>query len=142
VALTASQPNIEAAPPPVVEVAGVEVLPSRPRRPALVAETPPPQFIAPSPQPVAPVIAPVSPLPVAEPRILRRQEQILDMFQVFARIIAVRFLLFLSLIGAFVLALQAMEYQTIPAIAVLISYSLLTVAPLVGLELRNKLLRG
>ena len=69
---------------------------------------------------------------------VERQERILDMFQVFSRILAVRFLLFLALIGAFVLALQAMSFQTNPAIAVLVSYCVLTVGPLVWLEVRGK----
>lgn len=70
---------------------------------------------------------------------LKRHESILDMFTVFSRIIAVRFLLFLALIGAFVLALQAMDRGTIPAISVLIAYCLLTVSPLVVLEVRKAL---
>ena len=76
---------------------------------------------------------------VVERRMLKRHESILDMFTVFSRIIAVRFLLFLALIGAFVLALQAMDRGTIPAIAVLIAYCLLTVSPLVVLEVRKAL---
>lgn len=78
---------------------------------------------------------PIQPEP---PRILRRHAEILDMFTVFARILSARFLLFLALIGAFVLALDAMREQTIPAIAVLVSYSLLTIGPLVGIELRGR----
>ena len=73
----------------------------------------------------------------APPRIIERHAQILDMFTVFARILAARFLLFLALIGAFVLALEAMGNQTIPAIAVLVSYCLLTIGPLVALDLRG-----
>lgn len=79
---------------------------------------------------------------VVERRMLKRHEPILDMFTVFSRILAVRFLLFLSLIGAFVLALQAMDRGTIPSISVLIAYSLLTIAPIVFLEIRGKALRA
>jgi len=79
---------------------------------------------------------------VVERRMLKRHESILDMFTVFSRILAVRFLLFLSLIGAFVLALQAMDRQTTPALFVLVAYSLLTVAPLVALEIRGRVTRG
>jgi hypothetical protein len=78
---------------------------------------------------------------VVERRMLKRHESILDMFTVFSHIIAVRFLLFLALIGAFVLALQAMDKQTNPAIIVLVSYCLLTLGPLVALEIR-KAIRG
>jgi hypothetical protein len=120
---------------PPVELAGVEVLPERPRRPMAVV---PPTPIAAAPEnrsSTPSVAAPPSPSPS---RWIQRQEAILDMFQVFASILAVRFLLFLSLIGAFVLALQAMDRQTIPAIAVLVCYSILIIAPLVWLEVRGK----
>ena len=105
---------------------------------------------APRPKPVLVHPAPPEPAPeiyseripnVVERRMLKRHESILDMFTVFSRIIAVRFLLFLALIGAFVLALQAMDRQTNAAIIVLISYSLLTLGPLVALEIR-KAIRG
>ena len=69
---------------------------------------------------------------------VQRHAMILDMFTVLSRIIAVRFLLFLSLAGAFVLALQAMDRETIPAISVLIAYALLVLAPMVFLEVRGK----
>lgn len=115
--------------------------------PPLAAVPPPPPqpAVAPPPavaQPVAPpapLVAPIQQTVAPEPpRILRRHAEILDMFTVFARILSARFLLFLALIGAFVLALQAMQQQTIPAIAVLVSYCLLTVGVLVGLELFGK----
>ena len=102
----------------------------------------------PRPKPVLVHPAPPEPAPeiysdripnVVERRMLKRHESILDMFTVFSRIIAVRFLLFLALIGAFVLALQAMDRGTIPAISVLIAYCLLTVSPLVVLEVRKAL---
>jgi hypothetical protein len=92
----------------------------------------------PSPIPALAPAPPQQPAPALPPsRWLRRQEAILDMFQVFASILAVRFLLFLALIGAFVLALQAMERQTIPGIAVLVCYAILIIAPLVWLEIRG-----
>ena len=124
-----SQLNTEIPP---VELAGVEVLPERRPRPMAV--------VAPLPVQPAP---PPPPQPAAEPpppqsRWLRRHEAILDMFQVFASILAVRVLLFLSLVGAFVLALQAMERETIPAIAVLVCYAVLIIGPLVYLEVRGK----
>jgi hypothetical protein len=52
--------------------------------------------------------------------------------------LSARALLLLSLIGAFVLALQAMSSQTLPALEVFIAYSLLTVAPVTILEIRKQ----
>lgn len=60
------------------------------------------------------------------------------MFQVFALILATRLMLLLSLAGAFVLALQAMEHQTYPAIIMFCAYCLLIIAPLVYLEIRSR----
>lgn len=64
----------------------------------------------------------------------------LAVFEVVGRIIAVRLFLFLALIGAFVLALYAMSWQTTAALAVLISYCVLSVLPLVALEWRGRVL--
>jgi hypothetical protein len=125
---------------PPVELAGVEVLrPTRPRaaRPALVAESAEQQSFAPQ----AAIAPPPQAAPVAPPpanRMVQRHQQILDMFNVIALVLAVRLLLFLSLTGAFILALQAMDKETIPAIVVLVCYALLTVGPLVYLEVRGK----
>lgn len=69
---------------------------------------------------------------------MARHAQILDMFQVFALILATRLMLLLTLAGAFVLALQAMEHQTYPAIIVLICYAVLIIAPLIYLEIRAR----
>lgn len=134
----ASQTSPQRIETPPVELAGVELLPERARRPmAVVREVP--EQPAPQPAPAQASVAPPAPPPS---RWFRRQEAILDVFQVFASILAVRFLLFLSLIGAFVLALQAMERQTIPGIAVLVCYALLIIAPLVWLEVRKPVTRG
>jgi hypothetical protein len=67
----------------------------------------------------------------------RINAQVLAVVIALCRVLAVRFLLFLSLIGAFVLALEAMQRQTLPALAVLVAYSVLTIGPLVALELRH-----
>lgn len=55
-------------------------------------------------------------------------------FAAIARILAVRFQLLLSLIGAFVLALGAMQSQSTAGLLVLIAFCALTVLPLVYLE--------
>lgn len=62
------------------------------------------------------------------------QMTILGAFQAIGTVLAVRFILLLALIGAFVLAWSAMANPTYPAIIILISYVLLTVLPLVWLE--------
>lgn len=63
-----------------------------------------------------------------------RNQQIMAMFGAISRILAARFLLLLALIGAFVLAIMAMQAQTTASIWILVSYCLLTIAPLVGLQ--------
>lgn len=134
-----------------VELAGVEVLPTRaPRRTAAVEKfpTPAPAPVEPIPERPsaisvdAPISMPQGGLAARDPRIIRRQEAVLDMFTALSRVLATRFLLFLALIGAFVLALQAMGNQTTPGLAVLISYCLLIVGPLVWLETRKQGARG
>lgn len=59
---------------------------------------------------------------------------ILGTFQAIGTILAVRFILLLSLLGAFALAWTAMANPTYPAIIILVSYILLTVLPLVWLD--------
>ena len=59
---------------------------------------------------------------------------VLGTFHAIGTILAVRFILLLSLIGAFTLAIIAMESPTIPAIIILVSYVALTVLPLVWLD--------
>jgi hypothetical protein len=54
-----------------------------------------------------------------------------------AQTLSARALLLLSLIGAFVLAFQAMTLQTLPGLAVLVAYCLLTVVPVTILEIRG-----
>lgn len=52
--------------------------------------------------------------------------------------VSARFLVFLSLAGAFALAVMAMQWHDVMALAVLGIYCVLTVLPLVGLEVRSK----
>jgi hypothetical protein len=132
-----------------VELAGVEVLPERPRRaPSLVRPAEEPTPASPDTNAVLAQIARVHEQQQALAVHLTRQtqqaqaqsrinQQVLAVTIALTRVLAVRFLLFLSLIGAFVLALGAMQFQTIPAIAVLIAYALLTVGPIVALEIRH-----
>ena len=53
-------------------------------------------------------------------------------------ILSARALLLLSLVGAFVLAVMAMEWQTFPALEVLIAYAILAVIPVAYLEARRR----
>lgn len=60
------------------------------------------------------------------------------MFQVVARVLAVRFFLFLTLAGSFALSIIATQNQSPQSLWVLIAYSFLTTFPLAFLEVRNK----
>lgn len=59
-------------------------------------------------------------------------------FAAIARVLAVRFQLLLSLIGAFVLAIGAMQWQSPSGLYVLIAFCALTVLPLVWLEFSGR----
>lgn len=52
--------------------------------------------------------------------------------------LSARALLLLSLIGAFVLSLMAIQSQTLPALEVLIAYCVFTVLPVAYLEIRRR----
>lgn len=135
-----------------VALAGVEVLPERPRRaPALVrpVEEPAPQTPSTSDFNIALAqLARVHGQQQALGATLTRQtqqvqaqsrinQQVLAVTIALTRVLVVRFLLFLSLVGAFVLAIEAMQFQTLPSLAVLVAYAVLTTGPLVALELRH-----
>lgn len=83
---------------------------------------------------------PEAPRPTIPPSVQRVgiPEAMVSVFSVLAFALSARLLLLLALIGAFVLALMAMDRQTPLAAAILVAYALLTVAPLVYLELRGK----
>ena len=97
--------------------------------------------------PSAPVAAPTAhPQPVqqnvvtAAPPREKSQTQlaILAVMQTLALILAVRFFLFLSLVGGFVLALLATQSQTSMGLIVMVAYCVLIVLPMVWLETRVK----
>jgi hypothetical protein len=111
------------------ERVAVEVIPGRPRTPRLVAATlPPPPIIEPPAQ------------VEADPReaALQRRAQILAQIggaqRAVAAVLAVRLHLLLTLIGAFVLAMGAMQYQSTAGLLVLIAWCCLAILPLVWLE--------
>lgn len=62
----------------------------------------------------------------------------LGVLHAIALLLAARFLLALSLTGAFVLALIAIRAQTNPALEVLIAYAVLVVLPMVWLAVRER----
>jgi len=106
-------------------------MPERPRRLRLAAETPP----APLPPP-QPEIAPVSAPPTA-PELEQRAKLLAQtgaMLRVVAGVLAIRLQLLLALIGAFVLAIGAMQWQSFAGLYVLVAWCLLAILPLVWLE--------
>jgi hypothetical protein len=83
----------------------------------------------------------VSPMATPEPvknHILSALDTFLPVFGALATILAVRLFLLLAIIGSFVLAKMAMKDTSDHSMYVLISYCLLTVIPLVYLDIHNK----
>ena len=83
-----------------------------------------------------------APIPPTETKIVYRDPKISDAmlaaFSAFGFALSARALVLLSLLGAFVLALMAMRAQTNMSAILLTLYCVLTVIPLVVLELRSK----
>lgn len=149
-ALTASSLSSETP----VAITGVEVLPDRSRRApvaSLIREPAEPTKQVPSAEVIAAALNRLGAIEASQQNaaaILAKQTQqlqnqsrintqVLAVSIALTRVLAVRFLLFLTLIGGFVLALQAMQRETIPAIAVMVAYALLIIGPLVALEVRH-----
>lgn len=87
-------------------------------------------------------MVPPAPKPTPEPT---RVDPRLEVYQTIASVIAAsaavlatRFLLLLSLVGAFVLALIAMQSSSWLTLGVLCAYAILIVIPMVYLETRTK----
>lgn len=79
--------------------------------------------------------------PEVAPVIIQREEVsdvLLAAFAALGYAVSARFLLFLSLIGAFALSVMSMLSQSVMSVTILSLYCLLTVLPLVFLELRAK----
>lgn len=76
--------------------------------------------------------------PLVVERIVERRPDISDqinaVFAAISRVLAVRLQLLLSLLGAFALAVMAMQWQSSAGLWLLIAWCLLTVIPLVALE--------
>lgn len=64
----------------------------------------------------------------------RKDSILLAVFQAIAKVLAIRVLLLLSLTGAFTIAMEAMDKQSWTGLAILATYCLLTLIPLVWLE--------
>lgn len=92
---------------------------------------------APQPQLPTPILA-----PQPEPKVIIQKPDISDVllaaFSALGYAVSARLLIFLSLIGAFVMAVMAMIFRDYMALSVLGLYCVLTVLPLVALELFGK----
>lgn len=64
--------------------------------------------------------------------------QLLTVLRAISRILAIRLLLFLSLVGGFALAVMAMVQQSWLSLALVVAFVLLTVAPLAYLEIAGR----
>lgn len=96
--------------------------------------------LQPSPEPALAISAPPpTPAPTAPPSPpSARPSPVLAALKVIARILAVRLILLLSVLGGFVLGVMAMLAQSWPGLAILIAYAFLTVLPLVWLEVGQR----
>lgn len=133
-----------------VERVAVEELPEAPaptRASATVVNLVPPRVEAPTLEPVArtdpppsppPPLDPISQTPAPIPAPDLRPSPVVAALRVIARILAVRLILLLSVLGGFVLGVMAMLAQTWPSLAILTAWSLLTVLPLVWLEVGQR----
>ena len=82
-----------------------------------------------------------NPLP-NENEVAAEYSAITAMFKVAAKILAIRLFLFLSLVGAFALAVIATENQNLQSSWVLIIYAGVTILPLTILEFAGKKING
>jgi hypothetical protein len=113
----------------VERLAAVPVMP-RPRPTVLEFPTTPPiPETRPEPAPSPPQII------IQKPGI---DDAVLAAFTALGFAVSARFLVFLGLLGAFVLSVMAMRWHDVMSLAVLGLYCLLAVLPLVVLELRSK----
>ena len=92
---------------------------------------PPPTMTEPSP-------TPPTPEPDPEPREPRTSEVLIAAFSALGYALSARALLMLALVGAFVLGFMAMLSDKPMSLAILAAYALLTVIPMVVLELRKR----
>jgi hypothetical protein len=66
----------------------------------------------------------------------------LGVFQALAMILAIRSILFLTIIGGFILAVSAMEHQTSISVCVLAAYAILVIFPTAAIEYGRKFKTG
>ena len=99
-----------------------------------VAPTVQPPSMAPDPVISPPVMAAAPPpTEIATSLII---QQTIGVIAAVTVLTAVRLWLLLALVGAFVLAVMAMQAQTIPALAVMVAYAVLVLIPMVYLQAR------
>lgn len=109
---------------------GVERLAAVPMEPRKVIQMP---VATPPPTPVVAPSIETPPAPKAEV-----SDVLLAAFAALGYAVSARFLLFMSIVGAFALAVMSMLHPTVMSIVILGMFCLLTTLPLVWLELRAK----
>lgn len=119
--------------PATVERLGVEAVPSRPRRPVT-----PLHAVEPSPSPPPPAPEPPPPATVYVPQRPSAHDLIVANLKTVAMLLSARALLLLSILGAFVLALGAMSWQSPMGLYVLIAWCCLTILPMAWLEFAGR----
>jgi hypothetical protein len=118
-------------PEPLVEREAVVVLPRRAPQPATPEPAPVAYTPAPGPAHVAPQPPPAPPVAVAP---TRADHAFVGVLGALASLLAARFLLLLSIGGAFVLAVMATRDASYVGLAILIAFCLLTVLPMTYLD--------
>lgn len=84
-----------------------------------------------------PILAAAAPQPVVVQRV-GIPEALLAVFSALSLVLAARLILLLSVAGAFVLGVMAMTRGEWPALAILCAWCMLTVLPLVAVEIWGK----
>lgn len=93
-------------------------------------------MVPPSPEPIPPTLTVEAVAP--EPPEPRASDVLVAAFGALGYALSARALLFLALIGAFTLGVMAMLSGKPMSLAILAAYALLTVIPMVVLELRKR----
>jgi len=117
-----------------VERVSVEALPPRQPKPRLVPSQAQMLEAMPQAQQSLPLTIPI----VEQPKDPRAIDLVLSAFAAAGYALSARAILLLSIVGAFVLAVQAMSSQTMMALYVLCAYAIGIVLPVVVLEIRRR----
>lgn len=112
----------------------MEALPPRQPKPRLVPSQAQMLEAMPQAQQSLPLTIPI----VEQPKDPRAIDLVLSAFAAAGYALSARAILLLSIVGAFVLAVQAMSSQTMMALYVLCAYAIGIVLPVVVLEIRRR----